>query len=779
MQTTQFLSTVVKTRGARASRLDRRHMRHIFPRLLLSCLILTMNNSIWADGWIEVDSPSRSIPIVPTHPSWLSVRNHVVDIEITGGFAEVILKKSFHNSASRSIEGTFYFPIPQRAYVEDFRLKMNNQELAGEVLPAVEARRIYESLVRQAVDPAILEYYRQDLFRARVFPIPANEDVEITLSYRQRVPSNGGLTRFTYPLSSGHFAHGISGDLQINVDIKTDARLHSAHSPSHPCQVIKQSQYGKSLQYSAKQSSVRHDFLVDILEGDGQLAAGVRAYRASSDKGWFVLRLVPGQQPQESLPPATLVLLVDVSGSMAGEKLDHAKAAIRSALARLRPSDRFQILAYSSRVSAFASNTVFATADNLSAATQFVERLTAKGGTNIDEAVREGLAAAKAEELVATVLLITDGRPTVGVVAKSAIVNNSVTSNGGDHRLHVLGIGADVNTILLDELARKNRGSRTYIKSGDKLEVSLNAVLDRALYPALTNIVLEIEGISIEQVEPPGPWDLFHGDELVLAGRYDGNGSSRVGVTGQLAGARLVWSFPAEFPQHGGAEEAAYLWAEFRITTLLEILRESDATPRRDIVDEVVALSLRYGIVTPFTSYLIQESPNGVIANRIADRVYENKKYREQSADFKRGFYAPSGEESLGSAVAMARQRRNLGQDLSAAGMALREDSNEVLFNLELTKTGGMTLIRTSEEQDTLVDTSIGTASELPKPDIVISFMSAEYLHFLSENPGVEKILSSGNSLLFRWKDSIIKIEENLGPPTEGLEQVKKAPVRL
>ena len=137
MQTTQFLSTVVKTRGARASRLDRRHMRHIFPRLLLSCLILTMNNSIWADGWIEVDSPSRSIPIVPTHPSWLSVRNHVVDIEITGGFAEVILKKSFHNSASRSIEGTFYFPIPQRAYVEDFRLKMNNQELAGEVLPAV------------------------------------------------------------------------------------------------------------------------------------------------------------------------------------------------------------------------------------------------------------------------------------------------------------------------------------------------------------------------------------------------------------------------------------------------------------------------------------------------------------------------------------------------------------------------------------------------------------------------------------------------------------------
>jgi len=368
-------------------------MKTIYIFAVLVSLAFTMNASVWADGWIEIDPPALSDPSFPTFDPSLRVQSHLVDIDIVGGFAEVSLKKSFHNFGKRTVEGTFFFPLPRGAYIEDFRVKLNGQELAGEILPAAKAKRIYESLVRRAVDPAILEYYRHDLFRARVFPIPSGESVQVTLAYRQRVPSNGGLTRFTYPLSSGHFSSRELRDLQINVNVKTDSRLHSAHSPSHPCKVIDQSAYGSSLRYSAKATSAQHDFLLDILEGDGQLAAGLRAYREDSEDGWFLLRLVPGQQPQESLPPGTLILLVDVSGSMTGKKIEHAKSAIRSALGRLRPKDRFQILAYSSSVTSFAPSTVYATNQALEAAEEFVENLIAKGGTNIDQALRQGLEA--------------------------------------------------------------------------------------------------------------------------------------------------------------------------------------------------------------------------------------------------------------------------------------------------------------------------------------------------------------------------------------------------
>jgi len=712
------------------------------------------------DGWIEIHPPlpPREAPIR------LEVIRHEVGIEIDRGLASVSVAETFRNPHGRELEGTYYFPVPPGAQVEDFRAVLGDRELAGEILPAEEARRVYEELVRRAVDPAILEYYRRDLFRARVFPIPAHGEVSLSIAYRHRVPSNGGLARLRYPLDTGRFTAGPYRDVRIDVSVKTDGALHSVLSPSHPLEVVDRGDRHAKLRYRAAALDARHDLLVDIIEGSGDLAGGLRAFRESDEDGWFVLRLAPGRVESAGLPPVTLVLAVDVSGSMAGVKLDQAKEALRSALGRLRPQDRLQVLGFSSRVTSLAETPLPANRDTLERARSFIDALLARGGTDIDGAIERAVATAQGEARESTVLLITDGAPTVGVTDPAEIARRARERNGGDLRIHVLGVGAEVNTRLLDRIARENRGSRTYLEETGELEVALGALLDRVLYPAMTDLRLAVEAlpgarggaITVDRVEPPGPWDLFHGDDLVIAGRFRGDGPARLTVEGIRGGERRAWTLPAEFPRHGGEEEAAYLWAELRIVRLLEELRDRPRGAGGALEREVVELSLRYGIVTPYTSYLIRESPRGILSRRVGRAIEAAPGARERSERAAEGFGADRGAEALEYSRRAAEARRDAAATGGAAGQWAAPDEESVEREVGLAKGGGKALVRL--EDDTIVDGELGGLDELPAAQRVLVHLSEPYFEYLRENPGVERILARGSSLLFRWRGEIVRV---------------------
>ncbi len=744
-----------------------------FPLVVLCILIFGTGAPAFADGWIEIHRPHPPIrpPHRPDPPPRLEITRHWVDVRIDRGLATVTVDETFHNPHARQLEGTYYFPVPQGAQIEDFRAVLGGKELAGEILPANEARRIYEELVRQVVDPAILEYYQRDLFRARVFPIPEHGDVQLSITYRHRVPSNGGLARFRYPLDTGQFAAGPYRDVRIDIDVVTDGVLHEVHSPSHPLEELDRGSKRARLRYRAKELDARHDFLLDIIEGNGDLAGGVRAFRESDEDGWFVLRLAPGRLESGDLPPVTLVLAVDVSGSMAGAKLIQAKAALRSACARLRPRDRLQILGFSSRVSSFAENPLPATPENLALAVSYIDDLIARGGTNIDEAIGRALSTAKAEDRGSTVLLITDGAPTVGVTDPAEIARRAHDANGGDHRIHVLGVGAQVNTRLLDRVARQNRGSRTYLEETEELEVALGALLDRVMYPAISDLRLTVDGVRVERLEPAAPWDIFHGDDLMIAGRFRGDGPARLQVEGSYGDERRAWVFPADFPRHGGEEEAAFLWAEFRILRLLEDLREVPPGGGGNLQKEIVDLSLRYGIVTPYTSYLIREAPRGLISRRVGRVVDLSPGLRGRLERDAAGFGADEGETALDYAKRAAEFRRSAGRSGDSTGVSsspASPNSQTIDRTIGVVKGGGKAFHRISDDTNTIVDGDLRGLEELPPADLELGYLSEEYLAFLRDNPGVERIFARGRSIFFRWKGQLIQVvdTEDVSPPT-------------
>ena len=241
-------------------------------------------------------------------------------------------------------------------------------------------------------------------------------------------------------------------------------------------------------------------------------------------------------------------------------------------------------------------------------------------------------------------------------------------------------------------------------------------------------------------------------------------------VEGLRGGERRAWTFPAQFPAHGGEDEAAYLWAELRIVRLLEELRDRPADSVL-LQDELVQLSLRYGIVTPYTSYLIREAPRGMISQRLGRMVNISPELKARADREASGFERDQGDEAFDYARRAAESRRRAGSGGEAAGLSAAPGSESSIDRrLGLTKRGGKTFHPLGDDDGTIFDADLGDLNTVPEPDLELAYLSAEYLTFLRDNPGVEKILARGRSMYFRWGDKVIRVKD--ATPEEPVEPV-------
>ncbi len=729
---------------------------------LVTCLVVALSGQTHADGWIEIDERSRRT--LSHRPSdrharpAMQVTRHAVDIDVDGPTITVSVDESFHNPYPRQLEGTYYFPLPAGAHVEDFRVTLGDVELVGEIMERDKARQIYRDLVRRAIDPAILEYFQRDLVRARVFPIPANGDVRLKISYRQTVRRNGGIFQVRYPLSTGRFSAGSYRNVTINATIKSDEPIKSVYSPSHNVSVRRSAPNRAEVSFAAKELLAHADFVLELMTASDALAGGVRTYRTAGDDGFFMLRLSPGQLLPTKRAPVNMVFVVDTSGSMAGEKLANAKQSLLDAFNRFDSEDRFTVLTFSAGVALWSNALESATPKNLASARKFVHALRARGGTDIQVGLEHGLNLAHGAKDGATVMLVSDGAPTVGVTDPRKIIDYSVEKNQGDHRLHVFGVGKDVKTMLLDEIARRNGGSRTYLSDSRRLEVSITGLLDKVLYPCLSDIQVTANGLVLDRFEPEGPYDLFFGEDLILTGRYVGQGTSQLEVAGVADGERRVFVFPVEFASNGGNEEAAFLWAENRIDSLLEELRAGSPHESSPLRAEIVTLGLRFGIVTPFTASLIQES-NGAVANALRGQIRRNAGVRREAASAASGFFERDRASSFDYSQKLGEKKksaRSLGRTLLHAES--KSEAAALGKALRIRHAGGKGFIPIA---GVYVDGALQSGhAALPKPDRVLEYGSQEYFALLVANPNLGPILAVGRSLLFDHNGTVIKIKD-------------------
>ncbi|MDP8256081.1 MAG: VIT domain-containing protein [Candidatus Alcyoniella australis] len=538
----------------------------------------------------------------------LAIQSHRVAIKISSGVATTAVDQVFHNSTNRDLEAVFVFPLPRGAAIDEFALYINGKRVVGEVLSADKARSTYESIVRRMRDPGLLEYVDGQVFRASIYPVPARGDQRVQLVFSQTLDYDNGVYSYVYPLRTGERASTTLGDFTIEARIKSDVPLRSVYSPTHDVEIERQGEQSATVGIETNAAALDRDFRLLYTVSDSDVGLSMVPYRTGGDDGYFLMMITPRAElePDQALPKDVLFVF-DTSGSMSGDKLLHAKQAARFFIDSLGEGDRFGLISFSTTVRPWRDQLVEATAQNRAAAHEQIESLKARGGTAIHEALLEAfelLGDGGNDGRPRMLVFLTDGLPTVGVTDIERIVEDAGKANSGDARLFCFGVGQNVNVHLLDIASERNGGVSEYVRGDEELELKLSSFFSKISLPVMSGLELEFKGIDVLELYPPTLPDLFAGSQVLVYGRYASAGDGALILSGNLLGEKQRIVHDVSMPKvEGDNRFVANLWANRKVGYLLDQVRLHGEKP--ELVDEIVRLGRDYGIVTPYTSYLV------------------------------------------------------------------------------------------------------------------------------------------------------------------------------
>jgi Ca-activated chloride channel family protein len=549
------------------------------------------------------------------------------------------------NNTGRRTEATLVMPVPDGAVVRSFTFQGAGAEPVAEVLPADVAAGTYHAIVSKLRDPALLEFIGYNLLRTSVFPVAAQSTQKIRLTYEHVLESRGDRVDYELPRSESLDYHV---PWTLSVRIKSKRPISTVYSPTHALETVRAAPNVMSVRVGGGTAIEPGPFRLSYLAQRDGITASLFAYPDATVGGGYFLLLggVPAtlkDGPEGAGIKREVILVMDRSGSMRGEKLEQAREAARQVLAGLEPGESFNILTYSDYVDSFAAASVIKSEHSIHKADEFLRRVQANGGTNIHDALFEALRLEPKEGTLPVVLFLTDGLPTIGQTSEPAIRNVAMQSNPHEKRVFTFGVGVDVNAPLLDKIATETRSTSTYVLPGEDVEVKVAQVFGRLSGPVLADARLAgfcPGGVAcISELIPGRIPDLFEGGQLVVLGKYVGDVPTTFRLTGNYLGRRR--SFEFKFGSHSATTKNAFvsrLWASRKIGTLTDAIRQLGASgspaqvsaaaehdPRlKELIDEIVRLSTKFGILTEYTAFLTREGTDLFDRDRIMSEAQSN-----------------------------------------------------------------------------------------------------------------------------------------------------------
>ena len=673
---------------------------------------------IFADGFIvPVPRPRERIPP-------LTVKYHRVNVEIINQVAKTSIDQVFINNHNRDIEGIFIFPLPERASISEFSMYIGGKKVEGEILDRDKARRIYEDIVRRMKDPALLEYVGRNMFRARVFPIPANGEKRIQLSYTEVIKAERNLIRYVYPLNTEKFSLRPLQEVTISVEISSKIPLSNVYSPSHNVSVRKEGKSKARVGFEGKNIKPEKDFVVYYSLSEDDIGLSFMNWEGPEDNYYMLLASPSYVGKKEKILSKNLIFVLDSSGSMSGKKIKQAKEAVRFIISHLDKKDGFSLVDFDDGVSLFSSEIIPASRENIERALRFVDEVEDSGGTNINDALLQALEMIEPGEGPNYILFLTDGLPTVGITGTAEILKNINKANELKTRIFVFGVGYDVNTELLDRISSDNRGTSVYVAEDENLEVAVSNYYEKISSPLLSDLKIDFKGIEVRDIYPRVMPDLFKGSQLVLIGKYAGKGKVTVVLSGKVG--KKAKRFVLKDQELIKAEYYNFLprlWATRRIGYLIEEIRFQGTN--KELVDEVKKLGLKYGIVTPYTSFLVTEK----------ERLSLDMAAPEAEAALKARDVTGAGAVKIARSV----------QKLKAVAQAPQVVSQMIKFKEDKTF-----YLRNEYWVDSIYEEGSAVKE--------VSFNSEEYFSLLSAKPGIAKYLSVAKNIIVNFEGVNYKI---------------------
>jgi Ca-activated chloride channel family protein len=716
----------------------------------------------------------QPMPALPPEAAPVVMSGYRVEGAITDQVADLTYRITFQNPTDRRLEGVLMVPIPADTSLSGFTMTVGGKVTKGEILEASQAASIYEGIVRQMRDPGLLELVGERMFRARVFPIEPHGEIVATLKLTQTLPQSGGLISLRVPMRSTRPSSGEIGRSSARLELKTTRPLRSLFSPDAEVRVERHGPQEAVVTYEEGSTGPRDLALMYSLRQD-PLAAGLLAYRESGEDGTFMLTLTPKvEDAAATAAPKDVVFVLDRSGSMSDDgKIDQAKRALQYCVSRLGPNDRFGIVDFATDWNAMEDRLVPGDEAHKIRAKRYIDGLEAAGGTNIEAALDRALALLTNHEgRVPMIFFLTDGVPTVGQTDVGALLAKVGAANAGvKARLFNFGVGSDVNTLLLDKLADGGRGARDYVAPGEDIETKVSALYQKVSRPALTDVRVEWNGVETVDVYPRPLPDLFHGSELTLYGRYKAGGRGTLVVTGKSSGRDVRFEYPIDLPSESVPNSfLPRLWAGQKIAHELDALRLSGRPADAEAVASIVKLAKKYGIVTPYTSFLVtEEGADRRVAEREGRDRFEALARNAASSGFGGGAAAAAAAQMDSMSLkamgggGVAAVRGSVDAAAPAPGSALVMFEKKARADL---KAEGRAAVETRTVGDktfykrgaTWTDADAESDSAAAGPARTVKARSAEYFELLAKSPAMARWFALGDDVTVLWRGTVYKV---------------------
>lgn len=539
----------------------------------------------------------------------LALVNHRVRINLEDQVAVTHVEQTFRNSTDRPLEATYLFSVPRGASVTKFSMWVNGKETTGELLDASQARQIYNDIVRRTKDPGLLEYVENNVFRLRVFPVAPRSDQKVSLTYSSVLTRDNGIVEYVYPLKAGSGQGHTLEEFSIEATIKSSDPIQNVYSPTHAITTSHHGDREVVVRFDRSQGLLDKDFQLFYACSPKDVSFTTLTFRPiSGEKGFMLLLIAPRMESRaDDAIARDMVLVLDTSGSMRGPKMDQARRALKYCLKNLGSKDRFGLIHFASTVTKYRDTLEDSSTDRVAEASRWVDGLDANGGTNIQDALSAALEYRSSDQGRGfTIVFFTDGMPTIGETSPERILKNFLDKNTSNTRVFTFGVGDDVNATFLDQLASQTRAVSTYVRPAEDIEEKVSGLYAKISLPVLTNLKLSAgSGVRFEEMYPPRLPDLFHGSQLVVLGRYSGSGPAAIALSGRVGNRQKEIVNESTFPEKTGDAKAfiEQIWARRKVGYLLDQIRQHGES--KELVDETKHLAKRYGIATPYTSYLI------------------------------------------------------------------------------------------------------------------------------------------------------------------------------
>ena len=588
----------------------------------------------------------------------IEISEVTADVRILQQVATTTMDIGLKNPSGQQREAEMLVPVPDGAVVRAFTFAGAAAEPTAKLLPKAEAQMLYRSIVSKLRDPALLEFAGYNVVRSSVFPVPAQGTQRVRLVYEHVLAAEGNRVDYILPRSESFEAAKTPWKISVRVNSKSP--ISTVYSPSHQIAVDRPAPQQALVKIVGQEKIEPGPFRLSYLvEGNG-LTASLLAYPDERIGGGYFLLLagVPASARNGERPAIKreVTLVIDRSGSMGGKKIEQARAAALQVVEGLDNGEAFNIIDYNDSIAKFSEGPVIKNDATIRQARSYIKRLNAQGSTNIHDALVEALRQQPTAEMLPLVLFLTDGLPTSGETRETAIRRAVSANNNHRRRIFSFGVGYDVNAPLLTSIANTTRATATFVLPNENVEAKVAQVFDRLSGPVLAEAqltMLDPAGSTttraVRELMPAELNDVFEGDQIVLLGQYVGNDPLHFRINGNYLGAPRTFDFKFELKQASTRNAfVPRLWASRRIARLIDAIAEAGAdnaslsssvmpsvlasnarslsasahvptaaratTPTaaidpklKELVDEIVRLSIEYGVLTEYTAFLASD----------------------------------------------------------------------------------------------------------------------------------------------------------------------------